>query len=84
MEYRGEISKPRPFRCLGNNHHSIIEFKGKWYLFYHTENLCQQWGLPMVTGVPIDKLNLVKMNHQTGLWDQQGSRAGIGSLNPIK
>jgi hypothetical protein len=34
--YRGVILKP----VLGwTNHHSIIEFKGKWYLFYHDSTL---------------------------------------------
>jgi hypothetical protein len=34
--YKGVILKP----VLGwTNHHSIIEFKGKWYLFYHDSTL---------------------------------------------
>jgi hypothetical protein len=34
--YRGVVLKP----VLGwTNHHSIIEFKGKWYLFYHDSTL---------------------------------------------
>jgi beta-xylosidase len=26
----------------GTNHHSIVEYKGKWYLFYHTDDLALQ------------------------------------------
>jgi Glycosyl hydrolases family 43 len=34
--YRGRILEP----VLGwTNHHSIVEFKGKWYLFYHDAQL---------------------------------------------
>jgi hypothetical protein len=34
--YRGKILEP----VLGwTNHHSIVEFKGKWYLFYHDAQL---------------------------------------------
>ncbi|MCF4101101.1 glycoside hydrolase family 43 protein [Gillisia sp. M10.2A] len=34
--YKGVILKP----VLGwTNHHSIVEFKGKWYLFYHDSSL---------------------------------------------
>jgi hypothetical protein len=34
--YKGVVLKP----VLGwTNHHSIIEFKGKWYLFYHDSTL---------------------------------------------
>ena len=33
---RGKILEP----VLGwTNHHSIVEFKGKWYLFYHDSQL---------------------------------------------
>lgn len=34
--YRGKILEP----VLGwTNHHSIVEYKGKWYLFYHDSSL---------------------------------------------
>jgi hypothetical protein len=34
--YRGKILEP----VLGwTNHHSIVEFQGKWYLFYHDAQL---------------------------------------------
>lgn len=34
--YRGRVLEP----VLGwTNHHSIVEFKGKWYLFYHDSQL---------------------------------------------
>ena len=31
FEYRGEIMKPYG----GNNHHSVVKYKGQWILFYH-------------------------------------------------
>ncbi|MEM6777473.1 MAG: sulfatase-like hydrolase/transferase [Planctomycetota bacterium] len=31
FEYRGEIMKPYG----GNNHHSIVKYKGRWVIFYH-------------------------------------------------
>lgn len=34
--YRGVILDPVN---SGTNHHSIVEFKGQWYLFYHTADL---------------------------------------------
>jgi beta-xylosidase len=36
FEYKGEILRPMN-SCT--NHHSIVEFKGKWYLFYHNSDL---------------------------------------------
>jgi hypothetical protein len=37
--YKGEILGPVN---SGTNHHSIVEYKGKWYLFYHTADLAIQ------------------------------------------
>ncbi|OUM61724.1 carbohydrate-binding module family 13 [Piromyces sp. E2] len=35
------------FQTTGNNHHTIIEFKNKWYIFYHAEWLNkQEFGSP--------------------------------------
>jgi arabinoxylan arabinofuranohydrolase len=36
FEYKGEILAPMN-SCT--NHHSIVEFKGQWYLFYHNSDL---------------------------------------------
>lgn len=33
-EYKGLIMKESPTGCW-TNHHSIVEYKGEWYLFYH-------------------------------------------------
>ena len=34
--YKGVILGPV---SSGTNHHSIVEYKGQWYLFYHTSQL---------------------------------------------
>lgn len=34
FEYKGLIMKESPVGCW-TNHHSIVEYKGQWYLFYH-------------------------------------------------
>ncbi|MCF0198420.1 MAG: family 43 glycosylhydrolase [Bacteroidaceae bacterium] len=33
-EFKGKIMEQSPTGCW-TNHHSIVEFKGQWYLFYH-------------------------------------------------
>lgn len=40
-EYQGSILKNPGhfFGTGGNNHHSMVEFKGQWYMFYHTQIL---------------------------------------------
>ena len=39
FEYKGIIL---PKMNSGTNHHSIVEYKGKWYLFYHNSDLYYQ------------------------------------------
>jgi hypothetical protein len=34
FEYKGLIMKESPAGCW-TNHHSLVEYKGQWYLFYH-------------------------------------------------
>ena len=34
FEYKGLIMQESPVGCW-TNHHSIVEYKGQWYLFYH-------------------------------------------------
>ncbi|MDR3132953.1 MAG: family 43 glycosylhydrolase [Prevotellaceae bacterium] len=38
FEMKGEIMDESPTGCW-TNHHSIIEYKGQWYLFYHHNDL---------------------------------------------
>ena len=38
FEYRGIIMEEHPSGCW-TNHHSILEYKGQWYLFYHHNDL---------------------------------------------
>lgn len=46
-EFQGSILKNpgRYFGSWGNNHHSLVEFKGKWFLFYHTQVLQDAMGM---------------------------------------
>ena len=34
FEYKGKIMEKSPNECW-TNHHSFVEYKGQWYLFYH-------------------------------------------------
>ncbi len=46
-EYQGSILKNpgQFFGSWGNNHHSMVEFNGKWYIFYHTQVLQDNMGI---------------------------------------
>ena len=41
-QFKGLIMKESPTRCW-TNHHSILEYKGKWYLFYHHNDYSPQF-----------------------------------------
>jgi hypothetical protein len=38
FEYKGIIMDEHPSKCW-TNHHSIIQYKGQWYMFYHHNDL---------------------------------------------
>lgn len=38
FEYKGIIMDEHPSKCW-TNHHSMLEYKGQWYLFYHHNDL---------------------------------------------
>lgn len=45
FEYAGTIL-PSPDNNNGdNNHHSIVEYEGEWYIFYHNRVLANRYGL---------------------------------------
>lgn len=46
-EYQGLIlaNPGRFFGSWGNNHHSIVQFHGEWYIFYHTQTLQDAMGI---------------------------------------
>ena len=86
-EYQGEIFRNPGifFGVWGNNHHSLIEFKGKWYLFYHTELLRQQMGI--ANGYRSTHVDKVEFNDDGSIKPVIGSKKGVeqvGSLNPYQ
>ncbi|MEJ2111267.1 MAG: glycoside hydrolase family 43 protein [Acidobacteriota bacterium] len=44
-KYRGTILKNPEHNRNNNNHHSIVEFEGGWYLFYHNRVISDREGL---------------------------------------
>lgn len=42
FEYKGVIMDESPIACW-TNHHSILEYKGQWYLFYHHNDMSPQF-----------------------------------------
>ena len=75
--YRGGILEP----VLGwTNHHSIVEFEGKWYLFYHDAQLSS--GQTHLRNVKVDRAEVPRRRHDRD--DRRVSRLGHGApTSPI-
>jgi arabinoxylan arabinofuranohydrolase len=39
FEYKGVVIDNPPKNHGNNNHHSLVEYQGNWYVFYHSRNL---------------------------------------------
>ena len=42
--YKGVVIENPPENNGDNNHHSLVEYKGQWYVFYHSRNLSNLLG----------------------------------------
>ncbi|OAV41368.1 family 43 glycosylhydrolase [Clostridium saccharobutylicum] len=59
--YKGTILKNpgKYFGCYGNNHHSIVKFKNKWYIFYHSQWLENKMGTNKgYRSAQVDEINI--------------------------
>lgn len=43
-EYKGVVIDNPPDNHGNNNHHSLVEYEGNWYVFYHSRNLAISMG----------------------------------------
>ena len=43
--YKGVVIDNPPKNLGNNNHHSLVEYKGSWYVFYHSRNLAISRGV---------------------------------------
>jgi arabinoxylan arabinofuranohydrolase len=43
--YKGVLLPQPPDNYSNNNHHTVVEFNGKWYVVYHNRNLAKQRGV---------------------------------------
>lgn len=79
-EYRGSVLKNPGvfFGTGGNNHHSIVEFDGEWYIFYHTQVLQDAMG---ITGgyrsTHVDKLTIAE---DGSILSVIGTREGVDQV----
>ena len=81
FEYRGyTLENPGTvFGAWGNNHHWIFQFKGKWYIAYHTQTLEQGLGLAEggYRNLFIDEF---KINSDGSLPNQKMTKTGVSQI----
>ena len=87
-EYKGyTLENPGTvFGSWGNNHHWIFQFKGKWYIAYHTQTLEQTFGLKN-GGYRNLFINDFAINEDGSLPKQAMTKNGVsqvGSFNPYE
>jgi arabinoxylan arabinofuranohydrolase len=71
------------FGAWGNNHHTLFEFNGNWYLAYHSQILEAAMGMPG-KGYRVTHVDAVSINN--GRMSVRGTRRGVeqaGRLNPF-
>lgn len=73
------------FEAWSNNHHSMIKFKEKWYMFYHSLLLCNDMSLP-ATGYRTTNVEEVEVLADGTIKPIIGTRTGVKqvkNLNPF-
>ncbi len=85
--YKGEVFKNigNFFGTTGNNHHTIIEFKGEFYLFYHAQYLQDQMGYNGL-GYRTTHIDKITVNSDGTMKQVTGTKGGVSqnkSLDPF-
>lgn len=82
-EYKGVVLKnPGHFFGVGgNNHHSLFEFKGNWYIVYHAQTLAKAMGIPK--GYRSPHLNQVFFNDDGTIQEVIADYKGVPQLKPL-
>ena len=83
----GTVLPNPPVNVFNNNHHSIVSFKGKWYIAYHNRFVAKQNGLADADAVYKRSLCLDAVNYNTDGSIQQVTATTNGlpqlkNLNP--
>ncbi|MBR6667805.1 MAG: family 43 glycosylhydrolase [Clostridia bacterium] len=78
--YGGElfVNQGRFFGLYGNNHHSIVEFKGVHYLVYHNRPVEKAMGITGNYRSP--QLNVLPVNEDGTLGPVKGTMKGVAQL----
>ncbi|MBQ8200217.1 MAG: family 43 glycosylhydrolase [Clostridia bacterium] len=81
--YGGQLfsNQGRFFGLYGNNHHSIAEFRGVYYLLYHNRPVEQAMGITGNYRSP--QIDVLPVNEDGSLGPVKGTMTGIAQLMPL-
>lgn len=81
--YVGELfpNEGNFFGMWGNNHHSIAELNGKWYLFYHNRPVEKAMGIFGNYRSP--QIDEIFVNEDGSLRQVKGTMKGVAQLKPL-
>ncbi len=82
--YKGEVFKNigNFFGTTGNNHHTIMQFKGEWYLFYHAQYLQDNMGLKDC-GYRSTHIDKITMNSDGTMQQVKGTKTGVSQIKSL-
>lgn len=69
------------FGVGGNNHHSLFEFRGDWYIVYHAQTLAKAMGIPK--GYRSPHINRVFFNDDGSIREVVADYEGVMQLKPL-
>ena len=82
--YKGEVFKNigNFFGTTGNNHHTIMQFKGEWYLFYHAQYLQDVMNLKDM-GYRSTHIDKITMNSDGTMQQVKGTKTGVSQIKAL-
>lgn len=82
--YKGEVFKNigNFFGTTGNNHHTIMEFNGQWYLFYHAQYLQDVMNLKDM-GYRSTHIDKITMNSDGTMQQVKGTKTGVSQIRSL-
>ena len=82
--YKGEVFKNigNFFGTTGNNHHTIMQFKGQWYLFYHAQYLQDVMNLKGM-GYRSTHIDKITMNSDGTMQQVKGTKTGVSQIKAL-
>ena len=81
--YGGQLfaNQGKFFGLYGNNHHSIVEFKGVYYLLYHNRPVEKAMGITGNYRSP--QIDVLPVNEDGSLGPVKGTMKGVAQLMPL-